>query len=159
MLKKLALATAAMALITSTASADYYIVQEKATRSARSSKRVQPRPHGSRSGRRPSKPNPMLKIKSKRSAWKSASPRFGIAAGGEVALLSAITSKAAQRPSPRAVVSPARPLVLALGFHVARKCRHRGRQRCTAFDPTCRRERVKTALFRTYRKEVEQFGR
>jgi hypothetical protein len=32
MLKKLALATAAMALITSTASADYYIVQEKATK-------------------------------------------------------------------------------------------------------------------------------
>ena len=32
MLKKLALATAALALITSTASADYYIVQEKATK-------------------------------------------------------------------------------------------------------------------------------
>ncbi|MGC1766400.1 MAG: hypothetical protein WA769_26160 [Pseudolabrys sp.] len=32
MLKKLAIATAAMALITSTASADYYIVQEKATK-------------------------------------------------------------------------------------------------------------------------------
>ncbi|MFZ0258879.1 MAG: hypothetical protein WAL36_02740 [Pseudolabrys sp.] len=32
MLKKLALATAAMALITSAASADYYIVQEKATK-------------------------------------------------------------------------------------------------------------------------------
>ena len=32
MLKKLALAAAAMALITSTASADYYIVQEKATK-------------------------------------------------------------------------------------------------------------------------------
>jgi hypothetical protein len=32
MLKKLALAAAAMALITSTAGADYYIVQEKATK-------------------------------------------------------------------------------------------------------------------------------
>ena len=32
MLKKLALAAAAMALITSMASADYYIVQEKATK-------------------------------------------------------------------------------------------------------------------------------
>jgi hypothetical protein len=32
MLKKLALATATLALITSTASADYYIVQEKATK-------------------------------------------------------------------------------------------------------------------------------
>ena len=32
MLKKLALAAAAMALITSPASADYYIVQEKATK-------------------------------------------------------------------------------------------------------------------------------
>jgi hypothetical protein len=32
MLKKLAFATAAMALITCTASADYYIVQEKATK-------------------------------------------------------------------------------------------------------------------------------
>ena len=32
MLKKLALATAALALITSTACADYYIVQEKATK-------------------------------------------------------------------------------------------------------------------------------
>ena len=85
MLKKLALTTAAMALITSTASADYYIVQEKATKKC---KVVETRPTETtwiQIGPAASKPNPMLKIKSKRSASKSASPRFGIAAGGEVA--------------------------------------------------------------------------
>jgi hypothetical protein len=45
MLKKLALATAALALITSTASADYYIVQEKATKEVQGRRNSSDRNH------------------------------------------------------------------------------------------------------------------
>jgi hypothetical protein len=57
MLKKLALATAAVGLLMSTASADYYIVQEKATKKC---KVVETRPTETTWIRlvRPSGPNP-----------------------------------------------------------------------------------------------------
>ena len=55
MLKKIALATAAVGLLMSTASADYYIVQEKATKKCKVVETLLPRRPGSRSVQRPSK--------------------------------------------------------------------------------------------------------
>ena len=67
MLKKLALATAAVGLLMSTASADYYIVQEKATKKCKVVETRQLKRPGSRLVRRRSRPKPMRKSRSRRS--------------------------------------------------------------------------------------------
>ena len=65
MLKKLALATAAVGLLMSTASADYYIVQEKATKKCKVVETRRPKRPGSRLVRRPSRPNPTPRSRSR----------------------------------------------------------------------------------------------
>ena len=121
MLKKLALATVAVGLLMSTASADYYF-RRRRQRSAKSLKRVRPKRPGSRLVRRPSKPKPTPRSRSRPLRTSVASPfhpmnlkqmRYRMSALGHSADITAITKPATRRsavPNPKGNVA----------FHVRR---------------------------------------